>query len=277
MCWSGPKYNSSSPKMSSEKRSSLFNRLFGSSRTAGKEDFDCESDESEYESGDDDEEFGHLPSDDANDIFAVSFGTNKDSFGGQFSKKTFQAPVPSDDLEFGGAELIDFLVPERSPPSSTRARSLKRSSGRTQSTLSFDEELGLLDDSPEVFPIQSQKRMLISFKEERERVIVWNTVSVESLPNTYVFNIGDVVYLEGAPTVQATIVQTLDDGKRYRVQLRHCKTLRDVSQAELQHCIKIIVHHPSIEQIEFFETCENESNKNLLSTASSSFALTPQA
>lgn len=282
-----------------EKRSpSFFSRLFASRTPKSgetplikkKEHFEFDNDESDYESGDDDDAFD-LPSDDADLAVERTYSLRKHHLINrpeQYSKKTFQAmPDPWKVPQSGGAEFSDdLLLPERSPPNSTRSRALKRSSGcgkngRTQSTLSFDEELELFEQDQEVefqsdsesedLAPRSQKRMLISFKEEREKVVVWNTVSIESLPNTYVFNVGDVVYLEDGAVV-GTIMEMLDDGKHYRVEIRDSKCLREVSHTELEHCIKIIVKHPSAEQNEFFETCENEPNKNLLSTACSSFA-----
>jgi len=169
------------------------------------------------------------------------------------------------------------------------AKGLRAQSGlRTQSCLDFEEEFAAWDEEEEDSILslsdseyedeeeeenpapKSMKRMLISFKAERERVVIWNTISIESLPDSYKFNPGDVVYLGDGETV-GTIVQMLEDCRTYRVQLRDSREVREVCMSELEHCIKIIVKHPSAEQVEFFETCENELNRNLLKTASCSF------
>jgi len=201
-------------------------------------------------------------------------------------------------------KILDFEMPKRASlrtqstlhfqeeyESMPMAKDLKTQKGlRTQSCLDFEEEFAAWDDEEDdsLFSLsesedeeeekpapKSMKRMLISFKAERERVVIWNTVSIESLPDSYKFNPGDVVYLGDGETV-GTIIQMLEDCRTYRVQLRDSQEVRDVCMSELEHCIKIIVKHPSAEQVEFFETCENEMNRNLLKTASCSFPCTPK-
>lgn len=271
-----------------EKSSSMVSRIFGTkvtkpsdqTPTIGEGKYESESG---YLSGEDDDAFEEPDSAIDDRAYSVSYSVKKQHLvdqSEQYSRKTFQA--------FPNTWKIPTASPNscRSPPPTLRPEQSPSSTlhgglvGRTQSTLCFEDELDLQDEeekihisdsvseSEEAIP-RSKKRMLISFKEEREQVVVWSTVSIESLPNTYVFYVGDVVYLENGVTV-GTIVKMLDDVHNYRVQIRDSGETRDVSHTELEHCIKIIVKHPTEEQIVFFETCE-KPNPNCLKTASSSF------
>jgi len=288
-CLNPKSNNLSEEKRSPEKRASIFRRFFASFQTPEKTPTtnigDYESDGSDYQSGDDDDAF---PTIDNIPEAERTYSLNKNNLSGTsefFSRELNQAPRSE---RIPGCSPRQVL-PEQSPPVTMRAkRMLQRSSGsgRTESTHDFAEEFDLSSDEEGelIFSEESdsedkqfrfQKRMLISFKEERERCVVWNTVSIESLPNSYVFNAGDVVYLEDGKTV-AKILQMFDEGQKYRVQIRDSGEVRDVPFRELEHCIKIIVKHPTEEQIEFFETCDNEPSPNFLSTASSSFCCSPR-
>lgn len=186
-----------------------------------------------------------------------------------YACKTYQKVRPE---LINARDLEGSPTPEKcaSPPASipVSRRSLRlRGPGRTSSCLNFEDEL--CEEKEEKQPeLKSQKRMLIEFKVQRERKVVWDQINVDTLPKAYKFNVGDTVWLDSDNV--ADVREVCPDGLHYIVQMRgESGEKKRVPHSKLELCVKILVKEPTEEQVAYFETF-SKTNKNLLKSCSNS-------